>query len=266
MQERHIETPRGNVYYWIRKHKRRPTAATLFLHGLTADHTLFDRQIDAFSEHATVIVADLPLHGKSRPYRDFSFRHAAEDLCKLLKEEGMEKVAVVGQSAGGYAAQAIALFHPEAVDAFVFVGSTPFGSKYYTPFELFFSNRFAAIAKLYPYSLYCRLATKNASATPEGQAAFHKMLVDLGKAGMLEAAEQYYKDFIRYEEAEFSCPVLLTIGEMDVTGYVKKYNEMWRERTGYPFLRIPCAAHNANYDNPEFFNRNVLDFLKEILF
>lgn len=65
MTEKYYESERGKVYYWITK---KDTPLTLvFLHGLTANHHLFDMQTAVFSENYNTIVWDAPAHGKSRP-------------------------------------------------------------------------------------------------------------------------------------------------------------------------------------------------------
>ena len=82
MLEKSIVSERGKTYYWT---ENRDSAFTLvFLPGLTANHHLFDRQWEVFSEQYSTIVWDAPAHGKSRPYRDFSYHNAAEELKSIL--------------------------------------------------------------------------------------------------------------------------------------------------------------------------------------
>lgn len=37
------------------------------------------------------------------------------------------------------------------------------------------------------------------------------------------------------EYAAPTAPLTLIVGELDRTGFVRKYNELWSERTGLPF-------------------------------
>lgn len=265
MVKKSLQTARGQIYYWINTETVDVTSKrTIFCcHGLTADHTLFDKQISYFEHDYGLVIWDMPLHGESRPYSDFSFRHVAEDMKAILDAEGVTKVALIGQSAGGYACQAFALCYPDMVSAFISVDSTPFGKAYYKKSELFWTNHYSDIAKWYPYENYCKLSAKSATYTQESRESFYESLVRLGKKDMLKAADLYYKDFIHYEEVPFACPVLLLLGEVDNVGYVTRYSEAWAKRTGYPLLRIPNASHNSNYDNPTFFNQTVHEFLKQ---
>ena len=56
-------------------------------------------------------------------------------------------------------------------------------------------------------------------------------------------------------------PDAFAVGEKDQTGKVKAYNRLWAQRTGFPLVWIPKAAHNANVDNPQAVNSAIKDFL-----
>ncbi|MEM9834073.1 MAG: alpha/beta hydrolase [Bacteroidota bacterium] len=263
MDKRHVTSERGKTYYWIKKNETKPAAACLvFSHGLTTDHTLFDQQVNFWSATHTVITWDMPLHGESRPYENFTLDHAASELKAILKAESIEKCILIGQSAGGYVSQAFIQKYPQMVSAFVGVGTTPLGAKNYKKSDLFWIKHFSTIASWYPYRWYCRAAAKAATHTEVARQNFYRALVKLGKAGMLKATKQVYTDFLRVQtDIEFSCPVLLITGEHDTTGLVRQYNQQWAERSGFPLVEITDAAHNANFDNYQEFNRVVKDFL-----
>ncbi len=260
MEKRCIITKRGTVYYWTNENQRKKSI--MFTHGVTGDHTLFQKQIEYWSKEYHVIIWDMPLHGESRPYKDFSFANAAEDMKAILDQEGIEHSIMAAHSAGGYAAQAFAQKYPHSVEAFIGIDTTPFGSKYYKKSELFWTNHYSDIAKWYPYNLYCKLAAKAVSFTKESYLTLYDCLVRLGKQGMLVSADAVYKDFPNYQEVDFKCPVLLLLGENDKLGYIKKYNLMWTKETGYPLIIIPNASHNSHYDNYEEVNRVIYEFLQ----
>ena len=53
-------------------------AVLLFLPGLTADHRLFDKQVEAFESTYNLLAWDAPGHGKSRPFvMDFTLAQKA---------------------------------------------------------------------------------------------------------------------------------------------------------------------------------------------
>ena len=71
MVERTYITASGTIHYWIDildKNK----ATLVFLPGLTADHRLFDKQIEYFEGKYNVFVWDAPGHASSWPF-EFHF-------------------------------------------------------------------------------------------------------------------------------------------------------------------------------------------------
>lgn len=262
MMKKSICSERGTTFYWINEKEESKSKCIVFCHGLTADHTLFDKQIEFWNNEFRIITWDLPLHGESKPYQNFTYNHACEELKKILDVEGIDKIILVGQSAGGYIAQAFYEQHPQMIECFVGIGTTPFGMKYYKNSELFWIKHFTKIARLYPYSYYCKVSAKGITYTEEARKSIYKTLKDLGKKGMLEATGAVYGEFLkRLNIVNFKCPVLLTYGKYDKTGLVQKYNNAWAEEEGYLLKVIEKASHNANYDNFEAFNEIMYKFI-----
>ncbi len=77
----------------------------VFLPRLTANHTLFEKQITYFYDKYNVIVWDCPCHGKSRPYKNFNYSNVSKELNTILKTEGIGKTVIIGQSLGGMISQ-----------------------------------------------------------------------------------------------------------------------------------------------------------------
>lgn len=252
----------GEVYYWISEEKK--GKSILFTHGLTADHTLFDKQIEFWSKEYTVIVWDMPLHGLSKKYRNFSYANAAHDMKMILDKENIEHAVMVGQSAGGYIVQEFISIYKDICDAFISIDSTPLGLKYYTKKDLFFICNFGKIIWLYPYNYYCKVSASCVAKTKEAKESYIDTLKKLGKRSLIKAVNLVYRDFKNYDEVDIECPVLLVLGELDDYGKVKEYNKMWKNDKGYPSITISDAAHNSNYDNYEEFNKKVYEFLSKL--
>ena len=115
MEEKHVTSERGSTYYWIERCDS--PFYLVFLPGLTANHHLFDRQVEGFSKQYGMIAWDAPAHGKSRPYKDFSYYNAAEELKDILDVENIKHVVLVGQFAGGFVAQS---FYKKYADILIF--------------------------------------------------------------------------------------------------------------------------------------------------
>ena len=136
MEERTYQTRCGTIHYWVSVSN--PDAITLvFLPGLTADHRLFDKQIQYFENRYNVIVWDAPAHGSSWPFRfDFDLFDKAKWLNDILNQEGITKPVIVGQSMGGYVGQAYAQLYPDKMTGFVSIDSAPLQRSYVTAVEL----------------------------------------------------------------------------------------------------------------------------------
>ena len=265
MIKKHIKSSRGTVYYWTNDIRNSNDTAIVFCHGLTADHTLFDRQVNDLEDGYKIITWDYALHGESKPYKEATFDNINKDLLEILSQESLKQVILVGQSAGGYIAQSFAATYKELVLGFIGIGTTPLVKSYYKKSELFWIKHFTSIAKLYPYNYYCNLSSKSVTVSDEARISMYNTLRRLGKQGMLDATSAIYGEFLKAEDGvELSCPVLLTHGEHDKIGYVKRYCRKWAVRSGYPIKIIKKASHNANYDNPLDFNQLLISFLDSL--
>lgn len=98
MEKRQYQTPSGTIQYRINKVDK-DTATLVFLPGLTADHRLFDKQIEYFKYKYNVFVWDAPGHAESRPFElDFTLTDKARWLREILEQENIERPVIVGQS------------------------------------------------------------------------------------------------------------------------------------------------------------------------
>ena len=264
LKEESIKTQNGEIYYWLNKNLTCSDLCIVFCHGLTADHTLFEKQIDFFASNYQILLWDIPLHGKSIPYKNFTFDNVVSDLNEIIEKECTSKLVFVGQSGGGFISQAFINKYPDKVHGFVGVGTTPFGLKYYKKSELFWVKHFATIANLYPYSLYRKACSKQVAITPEAQDNMNQTLVRSGKKGMLNATNAVYQEFLKIKESvQFPFPILLIYGEFDKVGLVAKYNQNWAAAINARLKVIKNASHNANYDNPVEFNHILEEYIEE---
>ena len=80
---------------------------------------MFEEQIAFFIKEYNVLTWDAPAHGKSRPFGSFSFHDVARYIKDILDECAVNEVVLVGQSLGGYFAQAFIKRYPEYAKGFV---------------------------------------------------------------------------------------------------------------------------------------------------
>jgi len=265
LEHKIIQSENGNIHYWIGGNQNQDAKCIVFIHGMTADHTMFDRQVDYFSQEFKVITIDLPLHGKSRPYMNFSYQNAVHELLKILDTENLSQVILVGQSLGGYVCQEFAINYPKKVQAFIGIDTNPFGHYYYPKWQRCILLNVGNLSSLLPYKLLINSIAKGATRTDDAFNNMYDSVSRLSKNEIVYIMDISYKNFLeRKETVPFDFPVLLVIGEKDNTGNVKKYNREWATRDGYPLAIINNAAHNANVDNYSEFNSVLEAFLRKV--
>ena len=262
-EHKKIESKNGYVHYWISRNSNPNAKCILFTHGLTADHSMFEKQVEYFEADYTVITWDVPLHGLSRPYQNFSYENTAEELKTILNIENIKKVILLGMSMGGYPSQEFAHRYPENVDRMIMLDTTPFGCKYYSKSDLWWLKRVAPLAKCFTEKMLKESMAKSVSKTDYSYKKMIEMLTPLSRAEIIEQMDIAYGKFTKEnKDVQFACPVLLLIGDNDTTGKVKQYNEAWARETGYPLHVISQAAHFSNGDNPKQVNQEIECFIQ----
>ncbi len=266
MEQKVLSSPRGNVAYWISRNADPSAPCLFFLHGLSADHTMFDLQLPFFSKSYTVAVWDAPAHGLSRPYADFSYGNCAEELRSVLDAEGFSKAVLVGQSMGGYIIQAFLLKYPERVSAFIGIDTCPFGMQYYSKSDLFWLRQVEWMCLCIPHKTLVRAVASSVGTMEYTRENMARALSVYGHRELCHLMGLGYRGFLRENrDLTIGCPTLILAGEKDRTGKVLSYSRAWHESTGFPLQIIQNAAHNSNTDQPDEVNALIGSFLETTL-
>ena len=112
-------------------HKEGSGRPVILLHGNGEDHTIFDVAIKDLARSYTVYALDSRAHGKSDPVPTLTYREMAGDVAAFIRQQGLEKPALVGFSDGGVVALLVALRWPDLPGRLVVAGAnmTPAGIK-----------------------------------------------------------------------------------------------------------------------------------------
>ena len=265
MKHKTIISDRGTVHYWVHKNSKQDADCIVFTHGITADNTMFEKQVEFFSNDFSLITWDVPLHGKSRPYTDFSYENNAAELKSILQAESMNQVILVGMSNGGYTSQEFAFRYPEKVKGFVAIDTTPFGLKYYSKMDKWLFSMFAPLMKLFPDKTLRHMMAKSVSKTPYAYNLMKSMQAQLSKAEIINLADLAYSCLMKEnKDVDFAFPVLILLGEDDKALKVDQYCDMWSKETGYPLKIIKNAAHFSNADNYNDVNSEIRNFVMQL--
>ena len=271
MMERIYTTPRGDIHYWVSRGSDASLPALALLPGLTADHRLFDRQVEYFEGKCPLFVWDAPGHAASWPFRlDFTLMDKAAWLDEILAREDLGAPVIVGQSMGGYVGQAYAERFPGKLRGFVSIDSAPLQRAYVTGLEIWLLKRMGPVYRHYPWKSLVKTGTNGVATTGYGRALMREMMqtYEGDQARYAALAGHGYRMLAEAMEADLSyalpCPALLICGEKDRAGSCVRYNRAWHRRTGIPIEWIPDAGHNANTDRPEIVNALIERFLRKL--
>ncbi|OGW52873.1 MAG: hypothetical protein A2Z46_01320 [Nitrospirae bacterium RBG_19FT_COMBO_55_12] len=96
----------------------------VLVHGLGSSSEVWRDSIRYLARGYRVVAIDLPGYGKSdKPRSDYSIEYHAAALNDFIDALGADKVALVGNSMGGWVSAIIALNHPEKVSHLILVDS-----------------------------------------------------------------------------------------------------------------------------------------------
>ena len=270
MTEKTYQTRCGTIRYWTNDGAD-ASVCVAFLPGLTADHRLFEKQVEFFQNKYRVLVWDAPAHAASWPF-DFSFdlRDKAAWLDGIFQQEKIDFPVIVGQSMGGYVGQMYAQLYPEKLKGFVAIDSAPLQRQYVTAAEIWLLKRMAPVYRHYPWKSLLKTGSNGVSTSEYGRALMREMMMvyDGDQARYAAISGHGYRMLAEAMEADLpyalQCPALLICGEKDHAGSCIRYNRAWHKNTGIPIEWIKGAGHNSNTDAPDTVNRLIAEFLERV--
>ena len=270
MLEKKLETSLGVIHYWVNNLNKQLEIALIFLHGLTADHRLFDKQIEYFEDKFRVLVWDAPGHASSYPFKlDFDLFDEAKWLNEILIKERIDMPILIGQSMGGYLGQVYAELFPEKLKGLVTIDSPSLQRKYYTAIELWLLKIVEPIYRIYPWKKLLKEGAKGVSTTEYGRKLMFDMMMvyDGNKKRYSRLAGHGYKILASAVEKnlayDIKCPYIIICGKEDRAGSCVRYLKSFEKNTGKSVEWIDNAGHNSNTDKPQIVNELINEFVKK---
>ena len=212
----------------------------LLTHGHMSSRTAWDGQHRALADRYRVISWDIRGHGQTVSADDparYSLDLTIADVRALLGHLGVERAVIGGLSLGGYISLGFALAHPEMVEALVICDSGP-------------GYRNAEARAQWNERAFSRAADLEAKGE---QALAH------ATRGMLAQQGSTVIDGL----PSISVPTLVIVGDQDKP-FVAPCEYMAKKIPGARLEVIAGAGHSSNLDQPDAFNRILLDFLDSL--
>ncbi|OUM65078.1 hypothetical protein PIROE2DRAFT_7966 [Piromyces sp. E2] len=271
MEEKVYKTSSGPIHYWVYHTGSKTEYQLVFLPGLSADHRLFDKQIEYFKGKYPILVWDAPGHASSYPFdMTFSLVDEAKWLDELLVLEGFDHPVIIGQSKGGFLGQGYSQLFREKLKGFIAIDSAPLQREYYSKMELWFLKRLELSFRCYPWKTLLKKEIEEVATSEYGQKLMYDiMMVYKGnKKRYAKLMGHGFKITAEAIEANLPYPLpaqsLLICGEMDKSGSCLQYNKAWHQKSSIPIEWIKGAGHNSNTDAPEKVNQIIEEFLAKL--
>lgn len=239
----------------------------VLLHGLGSGQRDWELQTPAFAPAYRVIIPDLRGHGRSpKPRGHYRMSQLAADVALLLMRLEARPAHVLGLSLGGAVAQQLAIDHPELVHSLVLVNTV---SRFVTTQwrqRLLGVRRFASVYlegmdkvadqvadRLFPLleqaPVRAEAVTRLASNDPAAYRASLWAVVRFDVSFLLDL---------------ITCPVLVIAGDRDTTLPLEAKRQLAERLPNARFCVLANSGHASPIDQPEEFNRLVLDFLHSV--
>jgi len=230
--------------------------AVLLSHGYSATRRMWDDQHAALGDRYRVISWSMRGHGETESPADPS-RYSADltvgDMRALLGHLGVDRAVIGGLSLGGYVSLAFYLAHPEMVRALVICDSGP-GYRNADARDAWNQRAQERAAALEARGL----DALGRSREVRESAALHRSAQGLAHAarGMLAQEGSRVIDGL----GTIRVPTLIIVGDQDQP-FLAPCEYMAKKIPGARLEVIRGAGHSSNLDQPEAFNRVLLDFL-----
>ena len=237
-----------------------------FVTGIANDLSMWDGQVPVLEQRFRVLRYDLRGHGGTPPSgSEYSIDMLVRDLRSLLDELGIEKTSVVGLGLGGAIAQAFAIQHPERVDRLMpcccRARMVPdFAKLWYGLRETVQKNGLETIVEP---TVQRWFSEDFKAAHPEVLEKVRRMIRGTTLQGYMGVTEAFLHLDVEQDLGKISAPALYVSGAEDKLGGPPELMQGLAAKVKRArHVSVPNAAHIANIQNPEGFNRVLGEFLR----
>ncbi len=256
LRSHRVDLPGGRVRYW-RGGRGRPL---VFLHGFGTEAAVnWYAQLLAFTRDFDVIAPDLPGFGASgRPASANGISFQVQTLDALLAHLGIERIALVGHSMGGWISLAAAADLPGRVDRLVVVDAA----------GLRFDPDLALERALLPETIDdVRLLIRANFQRPMRLPSF--VLRDVLRVARRDVTSRtellqrlvYGNEHLDDRLATIAAPTLVVWGQHDPLTPPLLGERIANAIPGAELIVFENSAHSPNVEHPDRFNRVVRRFL-----
>ena len=248
----------------------------VFVHGLSGQWQNWLENIPRVAQERRVLALDLPGFGRSEmPREEISVSGYARCVEALCEHAGVGRVALVGNSLGGFIAADTTIQFPRRVERLVLVSAAGLtGPNVYRQSALTVGRIAAALTSVTaarhremakrPRSRHLALAlVARHPSRLAADVAWEAMMKGAGKPAFMDAMRASLEYDFRDRLPEISCPTLIVWGEDDAVLPARDAREFEQLIPGSRRVMMQDTGHIPMVERPSTFNDLLLEFLAE---
>jgi 3-oxoadipate enol-lactonase len=230
----------------------------LFLHGIGGHRHHWTSQIEFVSSRYKAAAWDARGYGDSDDYAGpLRFPDFVADALRVLDHFKAERAHLVGLSMGGRIAREVALRHPERLLSLTLANTSP-GFDALSPEQV---RRFVEERKnRTPESMKALLGSR---ADPDAYGALLRSFHALRKPSYLKTLEASVSQDRAAPVENIRVRTLVITGTEDRVYPAPIAQDMARRIPGARLVELEGCGHLSNLEQPERFNRVLMEFLEE---
>jgi 3-oxoadipate enol-lactonase len=250
------------AYYEIHGAEGKPWLA--FSHSLACSTRMWDGQIAALTDRYRVLAYDTRGHGQSAaPKGAYTLEGLADDLKALLEHLHIRKTHYVGLSMGGMIGQTFALKYPGVFESLVLADTT---SRYPAEAAGAWQDRIKVaetkgMEPLVQPTLERWFTAPFRKTHPGEVQKVAAQILKTPVAGYVGCCHAIPKINLTDRLKEIRVRALVICGDQDPGTPPAMAREIAQNLPGAKLVLVPQAAHLANIEQPEAFNRALAEFL-----
>jgi pimeloyl-ACP methyl ester carboxylesterase len=251
----------------------------LFIHGWSSSWQSWLLNIPAFRDTRRCLSLDLPgFGGSDMPAEPITIQGYAKTVDAMCQELGVERVAVVGNSMGGFVAAELAIASPERVERLVLVSAAGLHIA-----ELRLERALARLRRVERTFARCggyvaarserfarrarlrRIVLAGVAAHPEllPGPLVAEQVAGAGRPGFMPALRAMAAYPLRHRLAQIACPALIVWGARDRVVPVRDAAAFQRLIPDARKVVYPDTGHVPMLERPARFNADLRAFLGE---
>ena len=215
----------------------------LLVHAAMGNSRRWFSWVPRLAQHFRVITFDLRGHGNSeipKPGDAFSLDHLVGDAIELLDRLDVKQAHVVGNSAGGYVGQKLAINHPDRVTTLAIYGAPP-GLKQSQALTWIPIIKTVGVRKFIADTIHERF---DENANPKLVEWFIEQTGSNDPAFIARFVTHMAGQWFMDEVHRIRCPTLIVAAAKEAIGHADNYDEMLRRMPNAHLLKYDTSAHN----------------------